>query len=266
MTVEILDRLNMNRSMYGLDDLRKFENVTVPYVYNEKEGCLEKVAWPQLGNYEVGGGIRSTVLDLMKYSQVYLNLGVFEGKTIVSPEAIQAMQRPVHQIGRHQYYCYALEVTPNYGGVTLVEHGGGQPGVSSNFGFVPEENISVAVLTNVSDVPASRIWLAAVNTYLGFPIDRQRSYEPEYYMTFEDMVRFCGTYECDEGSKFTIAPAGKELRITIGDREYELRASSEDTLVFDKNGMEQVIKFYLDESQRPWAAFFHLRMLRRVSE
>ncbi len=266
MTVEILDRLNMNRSMYGLDDLRKFENVTVPYVYNEKEGCLEKVAWPQLGNYEVGGGIRSTVLDLMKYSQVYLNLGVFEGKTIVSPEAIQAMQCPVHQIGRHQYYCYALEVTPNYGGVTLVEHGGGQPGVSSNFGFVPEENISVAVLTNVSDVPASRIWLAAVNTYLGFPIDRQRSYEPEYYMTFEDMVRFCGTYECDEGSKFTIAPAGKELRITIGDREYELRASSEDTLVFDKNGMEQVIKFYLDESQRPWAAFFHLRMLRRVSE
>jgi len=266
MTVEILDKLDMNRSTYGLDDLRKFDNVTVPYVYSEKEGRLESVPWPQLGNYEVGGGVRSSVLDLMKYSQVYLNSGVYEGKTIVSAEAIQAMQQRVHQIGRNTYYCYALEVTPDYEGVTLVEHGGGQPGVSSNFGFVPEEKISVAVLTNVSDAPASRIWLAAVNSYLGLPIDRERSYEPQYETDLEDMLKFCGTYECDEGSKFTISKTDNGIKITIGGHDYDLRASSEDTLVFQRNKMDQVIKFYFDDSGKPWAGFFHLRMLRRTSK
>jgi len=202
----------------------------------------------------------------MKYSQVYLNSGVYEGKTIVSAKAIQEMQQRVHQIGRNTYYGYALEVTPDYEGVTLVEHGGGQPGVSSNFGFVPEEKISVAVLTNVSDVPASRIWLAAVNSYLGLPIDRERSYEPQYETDLEDMLKFCGTYECDEGSKFTISKTDNGIKITIGGHDYDLRASSEDTLVFQRNKMDQVIKFYFDDSGKPWAAFFHLRMLRRTSK
>lgn len=266
MTVEILDKLEMNRSTYSLEDLRKFDNVSVPYVYNEQTCSLEQVPWPQLGNYEVGGGIRSNVLDLMNYSQVYLNSGTFKGKTIVSPEAIQRMLQPVYKIGRNTYYCYALKVTPDYEGVTLVEHGGSQPGVSSNFGFVPETNLSVAVLTNVSDAPSDRIWLAAVNAYLGLPLDKQRSYEPEYDMDPKDMKKFCGTYQCDEGSKFTISYDQEKLKITINNHEYDLRPSSENTLVFYRKGSEEVVRFYFDESGLPWAAFFGLRMLRKVRD
>lgn len=38
------------------------------------------------------------------------------------------MSEPVHRINETSSYGYALQMTPNYGGITLVEHGGGQPG------------------------------------------------------------------------------------------------------------------------------------------
>ncbi len=38
--------------------------------------------------------------------------------------------------------------------------------MSSSFGLIPEKGITVAVLTNVSEIPASAIWLATVNTAL----------------------------------------------------------------------------------------------------
>ncbi|MGI6163828.1 MAG: serine hydrolase [Bacillota bacterium] len=265
MTVNFLDTLGMNRSTYSLEELAKLENVTVPYVYNEETATLEEVEWPRLGNYEVGGGVRSNVLDLMKYAQVYINQGMANGQKIASPESIKQMCTPVFQIARNSFYGFALKITPDYSGITLVEHGGGQPGVSSNFGFVPEKNLSVAVLTNVSDVPAESIWLCAVNTALGLPVDRKRSQEPEYSMDLDEMRSFCGTYQSDEGSKFKIVETKDGIKIDITDTEYVLRASSPSTLVFDRKGSEQVIKFHFDETGKPWAAFFHLRMLRKAA-
>jgi hypothetical protein len=40
--------------------------------------------------------------------------------------------------------------------MTLIEHGGSQPGVSSNFGFVPEGKIVVSVLTMLLVYPSEQ--------------------------------------------------------------------------------------------------------------
>lgn len=265
MTVNLLDAIGMNRSTYSLEELKMYDNVTVPYVFDEKTGSLEETQWPQLGNYEVGGGVRSNVVDLMKYAQVYLNHGKFNGKTIVSPESIHRMQKPVYKIGRNTYYGFALKITPDYSGITLVEHGGSQPGVSSNFGIVPQSNIGVAVLTNVSGAPADSIWLAAVNTALGLPIGQKTSYEPDYPMKFEDTANFCGIYKSREGGEVAIFADQGQVKIRVMDKEYSLRASSQNTLVYNEKGRDKVIKFYLNDSGKPWAVFFGMRMLERVT-
>ena len=114
------------------------------------------------------------------------------------------MAEPVHYTSGNSFYGYGLQTTPNYSGVTLVEHGGGQPGVSSNFGFIPERGIVAAVLTNLSDVSANAIWLAAVNTALHLPIDQKRSTEPHFEMNPEQLQRMVGTYRSDEGSEVKI--------------------------------------------------------------
>ncbi len=181
MTRHILDAVGMHRSTYNLEELPKMGDLSTPYIYNKKTGKHEEQPWPVLGTYEVGGGVRSCVLDLAKYGQVYLGGGVASnGERIVSDSGLWRMwNTPMYPSTRKGSYNLALVVTPDYDGrgITLVEHSGGQPGVSSNFGFVPEKGITVSVLTNVTGVPAAAIWLAAVNTALGIPLETQKSVE-----------------------------------------------------------------------------------------
>ncbi|WP_442598708.1 serine hydrolase domain-containing protein [Neobacillus sp. D3-1R] len=254
MTNQLLERLEMDRSTFSLEELEKMDNVSVPYHFNTKLNKVEKVDWPKLGNFEVGGGIRSNVVDLLKYGQVYIN-GEF-------PHS-QKMWEPFIQVGRNSYYGYALNVTPNYAGeFTLVQHGGGQPGVSSNFGFVPEKKLVVTVLTNVGGVSAGDIWLAAVNTALGLPIEHKQSEEPFYEMSVNEIKKFVGTYTSKEGGNTKILFEDGKLYVEMDDQKFDLRASGPDTLVLVK--FEKPIKFYFNNSDKPWALFNGSRVLRRI--
>src|SRR5699024_11702479 len=140
----------MNRSNFSIEEIKKFTNVTVPYVYDKDKEKHEKQLWPKLGNYEVGGGLRSTVLDLIKYGDLFINSGKTKDKQTITEKLLKKTYQPYVQIDQKTYYGYAFKVTPGYYGTTLVEHSGGQPGVASNFGFLPVKNISFVVLTNLS--------------------------------------------------------------------------------------------------------------------
>ncbi len=275
MTRNILDAAGMNRSTYNLEELEKLGNLSTPYIYNMKEERHEKRPWPVLGTYEVGGGVRSCVLDLMKYGQIYLNGGVANtGACIASPEGLRRMwTSPMYPTGRKTWYNFGLQVSPDYAGtgVTLVEHGGGQPGVSSNFGFVPERGITVAVLTNVTGVPAGAIWLAAVNVALGLPLDTKKSVEVDCGASPPELSRFTGFYRCDEGGQVEIFMDGDALIVRREGQEFEAKASDERTLFFEAMGQQQVLRFYFDDSRnpgrlqginKPWAVLAGSRMLR----
>jgi CubicO group peptidase (beta-lactamase class C family) len=268
MTYHVLDAIGMNRTTYNLEELPKMGNVTVPYDFDLKKGVLERKDWPTLGTYEVGGGVRSNVLDLMKYAQVYLNKGVAaNGRRLISEDSVKAMCTPVVSTGRRSFYCLALQTTPGYHGVTIMEHGGGQPGVSSNFGFVPEKGIAAAVLTNVGGVPAGAIWLSAVNVALGLPMDEKRSVETEWIDVPKGYLhRFAGTYQCNEGGKFTITVEGRSAKIENVGQEFELKIADETTAFYESMGQQMVVRFFFkDGSQKPWAALAGSRMLRRSS-
>lgn len=79
MTRCILDAAGMNHLTYNLEELKKMGNLSMSYSYNSKTKTHDKQNWPVLGTYEVGGGVRSCVLDLMKYGQIYLRGGVPAG-------------------------------------------------------------------------------------------------------------------------------------------------------------------------------------------
>jgi CubicO group peptidase (beta-lactamase class C family) len=258
ITTRFLDRLDMVRSTFSIEELMKFENVTVPYTFNKMNDHYESHKWPSLGNYEVGGGIRSNVLDLLKYGQIYLN----EKNSPIKHDVLSRMWTPAYQILPQTFYGYALMMTP-YQGVTLVEHSGGQPGVSSNFGFIPEKELAVAVLTNASGAPAGDIWLAAVNNVLGLPLEQKAGVEPDYGMSELESEKFIGIYESDEGGRLEIKKNGNELTAWIEEESFKLRAADERTLVIKES--EWPIPFYFDERNMPWAVFFGMRMLRKTN-
>ncbi|MGE8203812.1 serine hydrolase domain-containing protein [Heyndrickxia sp. NPDC080065] len=255
ITEELLYPLQMHRSTLSIEEISKLDDVSTPYVYNPEKERYEKQCWPTLGNYEVGGGIRSNVLDLLKYGGLYVN----QGEVFISKKQLEKMWQPYVQINRNSFYGYALEITPKYHGVTLVEHSGGQPGVSSNFGFIPEQKLVVAVLTNTSEVPAKDIWLELVNTALGLPIEEKRSVEPTLELTEERKQGFVGTYQSNEGTCLQIVFENGSLKAKIENKVFSLRASDKSTLVI--TDYEKPIRFYFNQKNETWAAFFGLRML-----
>jgi hypothetical protein len=170
------------------------------------------------------------------------------------------MYHPVIQVGRSDFYGYGLRITPDYHGFTLVEHGGDQPGVSSHFGFIPEENIVIAVLTNLSGVRISKIWLTAVNCLLGLPIHTPKAIEPFYEPSQSELHSFIGTYTGNEG-EIEIVWNQDGLYLKIENEILPLRMSNPQTLVILEE--EIPLKFYFRD-QIPWGVLFGVRILRRV--
>lgn len=260
VTEEILYPLHMYRSTFSIEELQKLCHVTVPYVFDKNSGEHEKQGWPRLGNYEVGGGIRSTVLDLMEYGRLYLNNGRVGESQLISENLLKKIYQPHVKVDKDSFYGYAFKVTP-YHGITLVEHSGGQPGVASNFGFLPEKNIAVAVLTNVSGAAAGDIWLEAVNTALGFPLDTKRGVHPVITIADEEKKRFVGEFASKEGQHVVIKCDNGELIAEMDDEIYSLNVSSEDTLIIKES--EKPIRFYFNDQREAWAIFMGMRMLLR---
>lgn len=258
----LLDPLGMHRSTFSLEELARMQNVSVPYVKQAGASDVIKAPWPTLGNYEVGGGIRSHVLDLLKYGQLYVDGRLAKEKGIASEALLQGMWQPVHPLTRNAWYGYALKVTPEYAdGITLVEHGGGQPGVSSNFGFVPQKGIVAAVLSNLDQVPIREVWLAAVNAAIGFPVEQKEEREPDYHASAEELEKLVGTYRSAEGGQMSLFLRDGKPVAEMAGAEFELRASSSDTLVIQS--MEMPLRFFFRSGKKAWAVLLGIRMLTR---
>lgn len=262
MTEEILYPLNMNRSTFSIEEVKKMCNVSIPYIFDKDKERHITQAWPKLGNYEVGGGLRSSVRELMKYGELFLNKGNIDGKQYISNKTLEKMYKPHIQIDPYTFYGYGVRVTEDYHGATLIHHSGGQPGVSSYFGFSPEKNTCVAVLSNVTDATASDIWFEAVNIALGIPIHTKP-------VTFKNRVgdrdrldRFIGKFSSKEGQEVTIlSDGGDNLTAEVEGEIHPLRKVDEDLLIFQKT--DKPIRFFFNDDGQSWAVFLGMRMLLR---
>ncbi|MDT3424973.1 CubicO group peptidase (beta-lactamase class C family) [Paenibacillus forsythiae] len=262
VTDSILEPLQMHRSTFNLEEVAKYKNVSVPYIKNSQTKSLEEVPWPRIGNYEVGGGLRSNVRDLLRYGQVFVGESAGLYRFDVSKDSLAEMWQPVHQTDRNGYYGLALDIIPDYSGVTLIGHSGGMYGVSAHFGFVPEEGIVAAVLMNVYGISADEIWLAAVNTALGFPLEQKSAVEPVYEAALEELERLVGTYTSAEGGYLRIYLEDGKPKADWEGKYFELRASDNRTLVTQKS--EYPIRFFFRDEDNAWAALAGMRMLTRI--
>jgi len=261
----IVNPVGMQRTTLDIDEVKRMGNYTDLYVKNPETKQPEAKPWVELGRYEVGGGVRSNVPALVRYGQVYVQAGQIDGVRIVSERSLRRMWTPVYRSAPNTYYCLALHATPDYHGVTLVEHGGGQPGVSSHFGFVPERRITASVLTNVTNVPAAVIWMGAVNTALGLPFDTPKVVHPEVSLQAEQLARYTGRYKSLEGADLRVYLESGRLMLSSQEEQAVLTPTTHDSFVFTSAGQQRLVKFYSKSpAHKPWAAYLGVRMIRRV--
>ncbi len=267
----ILEPLGMSRTTYELEQLASWDNVTGLYNLDSARTELQVKQWPELGTYHVGGGIRSTVLDLLRYGDMYCALGHAPGGgRVVSEAGVLRMRAPVIPVTSGSHYCYALQLTPGYHGVTLVEHGGSLPGVASRWGYIPEEGVAAVVLTNVGGAPSDLIWTGLVNTWLGLAPESPRT-EPEatYPASDDQLARLTGLYAADEGVRLRVCRSDDgTLRVEGEGLNRPLRVTAPDRAVYQMQRQEKPLRFHLPSDGRApaWAVSTGLRMVRRAAE
>ncbi len=256
ITQVILEPLQMQRSTLNDNMLGTLGNLSTPYMYHGDSKRHSAETWPKLNNYVVGGGVRSCLSDLMKYGEAYIGL-----RYIASPLATRAMYSQGLSVLKNTSYGFGLRYTPAHGEVTVVEHGGGQVGVSSHFGFAPEAGLVVAVLANVTNVSAARIWLAALNTALDLPLEFSTTEELPHHFAGH-LSAYVGTYTSAEGGKVTVMESGDKLAVETEGMRHELTYAGGSTFFFRYRG-QRVLRFFLNSTGEAWSVLFGLRMLRR---
>jgi CubicO group peptidase (beta-lactamase class C family) len=258
----IMDRIvrpaGMMRTTFTPPEQGVHANTAVQY--SEK---LLPVDWPPLGNYAVGGGIRSTVNDLLIYGRLYTDRSFRE--SVIGNVDTAGMQERAAKVDGTTFYGHGLMVTTDFGGTVLVHHGGGQPGVSSSFGFLPDQGITVAVLTNRTGVSAEKLMKGAVNTVLGRSPEEEAESLADVPVSTDELKTFIGHYWNDEDPDgFRIDAADSGLAMKIDDRTEQLRPVAPGQFQNDRTG--KLVRFDLGSRGKDAMAFTGLRVYWKSSE
>ena len=207
----ILLPLGMDRS--GCDFVRPAvdENASVLYEMRDGVMCGDHDFHNDAFVLNGGGAMKSTINDLKKYLLMYLHEGRgMNGTRIIGETLVHEMCRPKISYRAGSSYASGLSVK-TLGGMTVYEHGGSLPGVSSNIAFSYDADAAVIVLCNTMDVPVSLIADAAMKAYMGVsPLIERPIYREEVWSR-ELQEDAAGTYVSAEGTTLVLA-AGEDGR------------------------------------------------------
>jgi CubicO group peptidase (beta-lactamase class C family) len=156
----IFQPLGMTASSTSIVDLRGRENVATPHT--RIEGEVRPIAWHNYDNLGGAGSINSNVLEMAQWVRLQLGEGTYKGTKLLSPEVTREMHTPQTVIRASaetkelypetHFRAYGLGwFLQDHRGEKIVHHSGYVNNMRTQVGMIPEENLGVVVITNLSD-------------------------------------------------------------------------------------------------------------------
>lgn len=214
------------------------------------------------------GSLRTNVLDLLRYLQIFLTGGRVDRERIVSARSVAEMLRPHVPIGRGTAYGYGIAVRPEYHGALLAFHGGGLKGISSFLAAVPNKGVAGVALTNADGAPAEPMLAAAVNLALGLPMRTPFEERPPARVAGGATRPYAGWYCSGEG--IWVEVRSRRGRLGLDFRGIEetatnvsLRPTGDDEFQLGRRGHSDWVRFVRDSSGRIAGVFLGWRVVRR---
>jgi len=187
-----LTPLGMDHTLILSTGVADQPDVATPYTtsYSDK---LNKVPYDNWNNLAPAASIVSNVNDLSHWLFMQLDSGRYQGKEIISWEALQKTRianswvrsiksryYPIHFAG----YGLGLFMC-DYDGKQVYWHTGGAGGMVSNVCFVPEEKLGIAILTNNDNQELyEALRYQILDAYLGVPYSNRSQQDlPEFLLT-----------------------------------------------------------------------------------
>jgi CubicO group peptidase (beta-lactamase class C family) len=250
LQAQVLDPIGMNDTTISFDKVIERGNYATPHGYKisgervpislEQEQSLTVIA--------PAGAHWSTAPDMARYMITELNKGVSpDGERVISEENLLETWQPQVPVSNEASYGLGWFVS-EYKGIQLIEHGGNTLGFTSSFGFLPDKNMGVLVLTNAQ---ASNTFNEAVRTRLfelvfdqpstveaniEFALEQEQKFlediqKDRVELEVAEVEPFLGTYQNDALGEVTISLEGDTLMMDTGEFKSELLAYTRDDKV-----------------------------------
>jgi CubicO group peptidase (beta-lactamase class C family) len=151
--------LGMTESNTSVRLLDGNANVATPHA--ELGDSIVIVPYRNIDNVAPAGSINSNVVDMAKWTRLWLGGGQFNGRRILSEATVKEAMTPQIAINdafwrrlvgdETNFLTYGFGwAVSDFRGKKLVWHGGNIDGMSAMVGFLPGEKIGVTVLTNLN--------------------------------------------------------------------------------------------------------------------
>jgi CubicO group peptidase (beta-lactamase class C family) len=150
----ILQPLQMNHTNFSVIDSQKSSDYALGYEIKNK--TLRMAPFVNIDALGPAGSMNSTISDMTKWVLFQLNQGKIGKKKLISLEQLGEMHSPQMTIkepvsyNETQHRNYGMGwVIRLYRGHKIVYHTGSMDGFSSYASFLPQENMGIAILTNL---------------------------------------------------------------------------------------------------------------------
>jgi CubicO group peptidase (beta-lactamase class C family) len=167
ITDHILIPAKMFHTSFFLDDLNS-EAITKQYVtrvWNGKPVIVASLNWWDTPILRAAGFLKSTVNDMLRFSEMFRTGGLIEDERILTDESVKQMTESHFEshpiVG--QSYGYGLEVFPHYHGRKMVGHPGGIKGGAGQMSVIAEKGLTGIVLSNFLSTAPTSIMNSAFN-------------------------------------------------------------------------------------------------------
>lgn len=190
---KIFAPLGMVRTNFTVSEMQSDSDYSLPY--SRQEGTFVQVPMRPVIGMAPAGAINSSVNEMAKWLQFNLAKGKWDGRTLVSEQAMTHIFEPISvaaelklPFAEFSTGTYALGwLRQSYRGKDWIWHNGGIDGFSAHVGLLPEANAAIVVFQNssASTVTMLTASLRAMDEVLGLdPID--------WYARFKGLLRAPG--------------------------------------------------------------------------
>ena len=271
---EILRPAGMRATSFDTGILFRQPEVTVLYSpkwVGKRHALVPSEEWWEDTCMRGAGALRTNVLDLLRYVQIFLSGGRVERERIVSPKSVEQMLRPYVPVANGIHYGYGIAVQPDHHGERVVFHSGGLKGVGSFIAAVPRKGVAAVTLTNSDTGDPEPLATAALNLALGLPPKSPLEKFPAVTRAPLNLAPYAGWYCSGEGIWAHVRARKDHLRwdyrgIEAIARNLRLRPADDDVFVARVHGQTGTARFRRDARGRVDAVFVGWRVVRRRTE
>lgn len=236
----IFNPLKMTHSTFLAQDLNNYERITEIYGYKEGFKSFHSPVWWNVGKIYTNGSLKTTVIDLIKYLELYRQNGTVNGEKIISADVLKQMITPQIDVPTGEKYGYGLKLS-TYKGISLVGHPGVIKGGSAYVMVAEELGLTFAVLTNIGEFSAEGLALTALNVIAELPDTlTKKEIDP---LSRTELEAYTGQYLSAEGRNIEVTLQGEQLQLTARNSQAFIEPVAEDTFVTTDGAKFKFLRF-----------------------